>query len=81
MKRDYIGKSFKPLSSYCYNWHRFVHRAIECKEPRFNNDNSRIFRGTNHVSNRPIGGTNVIRNGIMCYKCNNFGYILRDCKR
>ena len=68
MKRDCVGKSFKPLSGYCYNCHGFVHRAIECKKPKFNNDNSRMFRGTNPIANRHIGGTNIIRNDIMCYK-------------
>ena len=55
MKRDCIGKSFKPIINfYCYNCHSYGHKAIDCKKPKFdsNNANSRMFKNTNHVGNR-----------------------------
>ena len=80
MKKECTCKSFKLLSDYYYNCHGFGHRDIECNKPKFNNDNSIMFRGTNSTTSRPIRGTNIIRNGIMCYKSNNFGHIPRDCR-
>lgn len=70
MKKYYTSKYFKIISYYYYNFHGFGHQAIECKKPKFNNDNCKIFRGTSPKDNRPIRGTNIIRNGIMCYKWN-----------
>ena len=49
MKRDFIGKSFIPITNfYCYNCHGCGDKAVECKKPKFNcNDtNSRMYRNT-----------------------------------
>lgn len=77
MKKDYTGKYTNPISSYCYNCYAYGHRASECRRPRFN---SNMCQRTNPAASRPIGATNVIRNGIMCHKCNKFGHIARDCR-
>ena len=55
MKRDYTCKSFKHISKlYCYNCHGYEHNAVDCKKPKFDNDNanSRMFRDTNPTGNR-----------------------------
>ena len=52
MKRNCKGKSFKlVIDFYCYNYHGFGHRVVNCKKSMFNNSNrnSRIFRDTNLV--------------------------------
>ena len=54
MKRDCTGKSFKPITNfYCYNCHGYGHKAIDCKNPKFDssNGNSIMFRNTNLVGN------------------------------
>ena len=53
-KDDFISKPFKPiLYFYCHNCHGYGHNVVDCKKPKFDNDNanSRMFRDTN-----PIGG-------------------------
>ena len=52
---DCKGKSFKPISKfYCHNYHGYGHNAVDCKKPRFDNDNAniRMFRDTNPTGNR-----------------------------
>ena len=90
MKRYCIGKSFKPITNfYCYNCHGFGHKAVNCRKPKFdsNNSNSRMFRDTNPTDNeRRISsrrsnegeGANRTRSNIVCYKCNKFGHITRN---
>ena len=51
---DCKGKSFKPISKfYCHNFHEYGHYVVDFKKPKFdsNNENSRMFRNTNHVGN------------------------------
>ena len=55
MKKFFIGKSFKPITNlYYYNYHGYGHKAVECKKPKFvdDNKNSRMFRNTNPIGNR-----------------------------
>lgn len=68
--KDCTGWYSKPFSCYCYNCFAYVHRDNECRKPRYNNNG--MYESTNPTASRPIGATNVIRNGVMCYKCNNF---------
>ena len=52
---DCKGKSFKPISNfYCNNCHGYGHNVIDCKKPKFDNDNanSRMFRDTNLACSR-----------------------------
>ena len=54
MKRDFIGKCFKPITNfYCYNSHGYGHKVVECKKHKFfyYNKNSRMFRNTNLIGN------------------------------
>ena len=54
MKRDCTCKSFKPITNfYCYNYHGYGHKVVDCKKPKFdgNNTNSRMFRKTNSIGN------------------------------
>ena len=77
LKKDYTDKYAKPISCYCYNCYAYRHRDSEYRRP---GSNSNMYQGTNHVTSRPNGTINVIENGVMCYKCNNFTYIARDCR-
>ena len=55
MKRDCTGKFFKPITNfYCYNCHGFGHKAIDCKKPKFvdDNKNSKMFKDTNPMGNK-----------------------------
>ena len=48
------GKSFKPISNfYCHNCHGYGHNVVDCKKPKFDNDNTngRMLRNTNLVGN------------------------------
>lgn len=74
--KDCIVNYTNPISGY-YNCYAYGHKANECRKPRFNNN---TYQGTIPIASRPIGATNVIRNGVVCYKCNNFGHIARDCR-
>ena len=90
MKRDYIGKSFKPITNfYCYNCHGYGHKVVDCQKPKFdiNNGNSRIFSNTVPIGNeiersqsRTNDGKrpNCERKQIVCYKCNNPRHIARN---
>ena len=85
MKRDFIGKSFKPISKfYCHNCHGYGHNAVDCKKPKFDSDNanSRVFRDTNPMGRRKRSHSNDSgeRRQIVCYKCNNLGHITRNCR-
>ena len=92
MKRDCIGKSFKPIINfYCYNCHGFGHKEVDCKKPKFdsNNSNSRMFRDTYPAGNErrkssrkynEVERSNKTRSNIVCYKCNNFEHIARNCR-
>ena len=69
---NYKGKSFKPISKfYCHNFHGYGHYAIDCKKPKFdnNNANSRMHRNTNHAGNRRRSRSNESgeRRQIVCY--------------
>ena len=47
--------SFKPILNFCcHNCHGYGHHAIDCKKPKFDNDNgnSRMFRDTNLIGRR-----------------------------
>ena len=47
MKRYCIDKSFELITNlYCYNCHGYGHKVVECKKPKFvdDNKNSRMFR-------------------------------------
>ena len=49
---DCKGKSFKPISKfYCHKCHGYGHYVVDCKKPKFdnNNENSRIYRNINHA--------------------------------
>ena len=50
--------------------------ASECRKLRYNNNV--IYKSINPTTSRSIEATNLIRNRVMCYKCNNFGHIARD---
>ena len=84
IKDDCKGKSCKPISNiYCHNSHGYGHNAVDCKKPKFENDNknSRIFRNTNPAGNRrKISHSNDSgeRRQIVCYRCNNLGHIARN---
>ena len=83
VKRDCIGKSFKPITDFfCYNCHGFGHKVVNCEKFIFDNSNSnsRMFRGTNPTGRRSSEGTKRMRRNIVCYKCNNFGLIARNHK-
>lgn len=77
MKKECIGKYTKPLSGYFYNCFSYGHKSNEYKKPRYNNNNNGIYESTNPATSKPLGEKNVIRNRVMCYKCNNFGHIAR----
>ena len=83
---DYKGKSFKPISKfYCHNCHGYGHNAVDYEKPRFENDNanSRMFRKTNPIGNRRKRSHNNEsgeRRQIFCYRCNNLGHIVRNCR-
>lgn len=78
MKRDCKNNSIKHvIDFYCYNFHGNGHKAIDCKKPKFNNNdrNSRI--STNLADN---GRSNGERKKIICYRCNKLGHIARNCR-
>ena len=81
---DCKGKSFKPISKFYYhNCHGYGHNAIDCKKPRFDNDNldSRMFSDTKPTGNkRKISHNNDSRERrqIICFRCNNLGHIARN---
>ena len=84
-KNDCIGNSFKPISKfYCHNCHGYGHNVVDCKKPKFdnNNTNSRMFRNTKHAKNKRRFHNNESgeRRQIVCYRCNNLGHIARNCK-
>ena len=54
MKRDFTGKSFKPITNlYCYNYHGYGRKVVECRKSKFfdDNKNSRMFRNINPIGN------------------------------
>lgn len=84
---EYKGKSFKHISNfYCHNCHGYGHYAVDCKKPKFdnnnNNTNSRMFKNTNNAGNRRRSHNNESRERrqIICYRCNNIGHIVRNCR-
>ena len=80
------SKSFKPISNfYCHNCHGYGHNVVDCKKPKFDNDNenSRMFRDINPTGNRRKRSHNNDsgeRRQIVCYRCNNLGHITRNCR-
>ena len=71
---EYTSNSFKIISNfYCHNYHGYGNYAVDCKKPKFytNNENSRMFRNTNHVGNRRRSHINESgeRRQTVSYKC------------
>ena len=82
---NFKGKSFKPISNFYYrNCHGYGHYAIDCKNPKFDNDNenSRMFRNTKHAGNKRRSHSNESgeRRQIVFYRCNNLGHITKNCR-
>lgn len=75
MKKDCTGQYTYPISRYCYNCYNYGHKANGCRTLGFNNN---MYKDTKLAASRPIGATNFIRNGVMCYNWNNFGHISRN---
>ena len=69
------------MKFYCHNCHGYGNYVVDCKKPKFDNDNanSRIFRNTNHVGNkrRSHNKESGERRQIIWYRCNNLGHIAR----
>lgn len=79
MKKDSKCKHTKSFFGYCYNCFAYGHKCKECTKPRFNDDN-RMYGSANSGTSKPLEIPYVIRNGVMCYKFNNFRHIARDCR-
>lgn len=92
MKRDCTGNYFKPITNYyCYNYHGYGHKVVDCKKPKFDsyNGNSRIFRNTKPAHNGRGRSQSKFNNGersnrerkhVVCYKCKKPGHIARNCR-
>ena len=68
---------------YCHNCHGYGHYVVDCKKPKFDNDNtnSRIFRDTSLVGSRRKRSHNNgsgERRQIVYYRCNNLRLIARN---
>ena len=64
---------------FYFNCIIYGHISSECRKPN-KKSNVRMSERTNNVASRLLGMNNIITNGVICNKCNNFGHIVSDCR-